>query len=103
MTLENDSKTAEMMPEYLEKDTNNKHTKTHPLVKAGLIPGDLAEILVTPSFDTKQRSAAVKGKKKARLLTSAKVELELLEKEKLKREKEELIKTKKGRTGTKED
>jgi hypothetical protein len=64
--------------------------KMHPLVKAGQISEDLPNVLVTLTFDAKCKTApGNKGGKKARNLTTNEVEEELIEKDNIKKEKEE--------------
>lgn len=67
-----------------------KETSTitnHPLVKAGLIPDDLVNVLVVPQIASKRTK---RDKGKARVLTSIEVQREIEEKEAAKRQKNEL-------------
>ena len=68
----------------------------HPLVKAGLISDDLAEILLVPDFVIKS-SGAPNGENKRELvfLPRMKLKKEIEEKENIKKEKEEKLKQRK--------
>ena len=70
-----------------ENPINPEPTTSHPLVRAGLIPDDLADVLVVPSPSTSTKKR--KESKKARVLTSTEVQKELELKEEEKRVEEE--------------
>ena len=79
----------------IENEPKKQTEVHHPLVKAGLISDNLAEILLVPDFEVKSSCAPNRGKKRARILTSEEVEKELEEKENIKKEKEEKNKQRK--------
>lgn len=72
-------------PSSSEQLSTRMVQNTHPLVKAGLISQDLADVLIVPSMAKQEK----KVKKKAKVLTSEEVKLEIEEKERKKKEQEE--------------
>lgn len=86
----NEDMLKEEVPKPISEESNSDNkVMEHPLIKAGLIPSDLVDILVVPS-QSESKVPKRRGKKKgAQVLTSEEVVRELKQKVEEKEEKEQ--------------